>query len=438
MSIITEGSISVTGVRFITIQEFKIDQCANSHATAVIAGIVEEEEAQNYYSGAHENERIEIKSQGRAMLFSGVLRNVRLRSQNNCAILTLELISLSYLLDISKENRTYQEIGKNISEIIRESMGGRGELYFHGTDKASEAMIVQYHETSWEFLLRMAAFCEEPVFANIGDSYPGITIGVRNSSNNTGRVTVSGAASGFVSTALAITGTRTGGNSIISTASAALQKGELVSSYQCAAKEAIVPVNFNKPTYVGKVVQGIVKAVDIDKIQVHITDIDNEYDGASNTWFPYSTAYSSTINEAGIYCMPLVGDPVRVFLPSEELKDAFAASSVTVRAVCGDPENKAFVSPYGMSVLFTKDGMRIAVEGGEVYINLFKDGGISLKSNKSIGILSQGNINTNAAEGHIALQSDKEISIGTENSRITLLKEKSERMYIAGPQIFIK
>lgn len=439
MSIVAEEAIYVPGLNFLSIYTLKIVENANSHATAVIAGAVEAKEAKKYYKEVHENERIDIKYRANGsnkILFSGVLRNITLDTKDNCVI-KLELISLSYLLDISREKRTYQQIGKNISEIMKQAAGSRAGIFFNGNNKVTEAMVVQYNETAWEFILRMAAFCGEPVFPNVNYTYPSVTIGSRGSGSSQGRVTAKGTAQSYNSRSIVYAGTKMGGY-LVSNTTITLEKSELKTLYRCSAKGAIVPARVYPPIYVGKVVNGTVKAVDIDKVQVHITDIDENYDEQSNTWFPYSAAYSSTENEAGIYCMPMEGDPVRVFLPSEELKDAFVAGSVTSRLICSEPENKVFTSPYGMTVLFTKEGMRLTAGDNKVYINLTKDNGIMIRSNKNIAMIARGNINAAAAEGNIILQSDKEITIGTDNSKVTLIKEAADRMYMVGPQINVK
>lgn len=59
----------------------------------------------------------------------------------------------------------------------------------------------------------------------------------------------------------------------------------------------------------GKMFTGTVKNVSGSKVQVQFS-FDSEFSG--NHWFEYSTAYSSS-DQSGWYCMPEVGDTVRVF-----------------------------------------------------------------------------------------------------------------------------
>ena len=97
---------------------------------------------------------------------------------------------------------------------------------------------------------------------------------------------------------------------------------------------------------------GIVQAVQKDQVQVHLVDIDSEYDGAGNVWLPYSTAYSSS-DGSGFYCMPAEGDQVRVFFPGSDEGKAFAASSVSVNSA-PDVTDKQWRGPEGKQILMQK------------------------------------------------------------------------------------
>lgn len=86
----------------------------------------------------------------------------------------------------------------------------------------------------------------------------------------------------------------------------------LVSTVCMNTQKAFVQKEVTNTQISGKMYTGIVQAVQKDQVQVHLVDIDSEYDGAGNVWLPYSTAYSSS-DGSGFYCMPAEGDQVRVF-----------------------------------------------------------------------------------------------------------------------------
>ena len=65
---------------------------------------------------------------------------------------------------------------------------------------------------------------------------------------------------------------------------------------------AIPPLPSNQTA--GKMMRGTVKKVLRDKVQVHLIDIDPEYDGGGTWWFPYSTANFSQPSTACIdFCV---------------------------------------------------------------------------------------------------------------------------------------
>lgn len=88
-----------------------------------------------------------------------------------------------------------------------------------------------------------------------------------------------------------------------------------------------------KPIYpmqlVGTAFEGIVKAVQGENIQIHL-QIDDAYQGDDCYWFPFSTP-SASADGSGWYCMPEVGDRVRVYFPSKRTGDVIAISAVNDR-----------------------------------------------------------------------------------------------------------
>lgn len=56
-------------------------------------------------------------------------------------------------------------------------------------------------------------------------------------------------------------------------------------------------------------------------------DMDDQLDANSNYWFPYSTIYASEDN-TGWYCMPEIGDSIRIYFPSKKEEEGIAISSV--------------------------------------------------------------------------------------------------------------
>lgn len=71
-----------------------------------------------------------------------------------------------------------------------------------------------------------------------------------------------------------------------------------------------------------------------DTVQVLIGCDENQA-GCGTRVFPYATVYS-TPDGTGWYCMPEIGDAVRLYFPCEKDADAYVASSVHLQSSAGD------------------------------------------------------------------------------------------------------
>ena len=366
---INYDKLVVSGIEFQSVQRLQINQKVNAHATAELDLEVPKEVGELYMQGVNEQEMIMIGIP--EVIFVGAIQKVTLNYEESYCILHLNLVSSSILWDIQKINRSYQIVGDTYSQIMKKAINGQGIIEFNGKDITSTGMMVQYQETTWEFILRLASECREPVYVDPASKEPHIVVGTQQLSDTySSNITSNNKAEGQYNGYVALGGTTDQGLNI-GASNSVMQNGELVTSYESMTPDTMV-VPKTRPKFAGRVMSGLVKAVDRDLVQVHITDLDSEYDGATTVWLPYSTLYSSEANGAGIYCMPVADDPVRVFFPTDDPSDAFVSSSCTVRGIRDDASEKCFTTPEGMTVLFGKDGIYIYNNKKWTYILLEK------------------------------------------------------------------
>lgn len=436
MSNITYDKLSVAGVEYISIESLEIRQCVNCHATAAISMVVEYEKGRNAVDSANEKEVISILADKKA-IFCGVIQKAGVNYEKGYCLLKLELISTSILWDLQKKNRSYQVIGTDFGEIILQSTNGQGVIVNYAMPKASESVVVQYQETTWQFMLRMAAYMETAVFVDAASVVPKIKIGVSGEEAKKGQERVSGETGGAGSSEAVIALGSIKGSGIIRYIKSTISKGTLESYYAYARLEDMIP-DYNRPSYIGKIFSGIVQSVSQTAIQVWIPELDDSFDKGSNTWFPYSTAYSTSVNGAGIYCMPVKDDPVRVFLPSERLKDIFSSSGSVMRGIVEDKEERCFCTPDGMNILFAKDGLSVSTKTNKAFIKLHKDGSIAIASAKSIYVISKSNIDMQAVNGLVEISAENKIQMVTPYSYVGLGNvHNGNEVYMVSDKIYV-
>lgn len=436
MSNITHDKLTVTGIEYISIESLEIRQNVNCHAIASISMVVEQQNGKRALDSANEEETITICADG-TIIFCGLIQKVSVNYEKGYCILKLELVSSSILWDLQKRNRSYQVIGTDYYEIMLQSTCGQGVIVNYAQPKVSKAMVVQYQETTWQFILRIAAYMNTAVFVDVTSSVPKIKIGVSGQESKEGQEKSSYEIGGTGNSEAVIALGSIKGNGIIKYIKSTISKGTLESYYSYASMEDMIP-KYNRPSYIGKVFSGVVQSISQTEIQVWIPELDETFDKGSNTWFPYSTAYSTSVNGAGIYCMPIINDPVRVFLPSEELKDIFSSSGSVMRGIVDDKEERCFCTPDGMNVLFAKDGLSVSTKTNKAFIKLFKNGSIAIASAKSINIISKANIGMKAVNGLVKIRGENKIEMVTPNSYVGLGNvHNGNEVYMVSDKIYV-
>lgn len=473
MSTITYQNIIVDGFPFTAIKEIHIKHSPNQHATALVVGEISREDGEECVKRTDETTGVLIhttaKDQNNKLFFGGI-SNLTMDSGADYCTLRLELISISSRLDIQKKNKSFQNTSKTYEQILNEAVGNNGHVDFAIPDKPIGSIIMQYNETDWEFISRMASKFNAPVLTNIISTKPLITVGLPDSNksytldavsfhygvdgsafqsasqNMSGSVmpedfagtNVESYTYGYVGDMVVFNGK----SMRIKTVNSVLRDGLLVNYYFLAGSGMSSASRPAKSTSIssagassggfvqreqkneqasGRMFTGVVQAVKLDKVQVFISDIDKDYDGGGTHWFPYSTAYSSS-DGSGWYCMPEVGDTVRVFFPSNNEADAFAASSVNV-APLENPRHKSWRAPGGKEILLTDEGMFIICDKEKIFINLTNEEGISIYSEKDINIMSMGNVYI-SSDDTVELHAKNQIFMGTPYSYIDIREKE--------------
>lgn len=448
---ITYGTVKVEGFAFSKIKELYISHHPNEHGTITIIGEISPEDANECVQRADETTQVVVSSTGEdsKVLFNGGLMNLAVSNEADYSILTVKGITSSYMQDVKKMSRTYQNGNKTYEQIINEAYNGNGSVELTITDKAIGSLIVQMDETNWAFTKRMASRFNVPVFADITAAKPMVFVGLPPVENtkeikttafqhgknddefnnvtqnymSNGDTAVRQDFSGmtamsydyvYLGDVISINGTECRVKGV----EARLIDGILEMEYFLAGKTGFVAPNVPNSACAGRVLIGQVKEVKRDTVKVHLIEIDKNYDSEGNWWFPYSTAYSSK-DGSGWYCMPEVDDYVRIMFPSKNEADAFASSSVNT-APLANPRHKSLKAPSGKELLMTDEGLYIICQHQKIFIDLTQDNGIKIISSKDITVMSEANI-TIQAKKDVQLLAKDQILLRAGESVINML-----------------
>lgn len=408
--------------QFNSIFDLEIHKKVNEHSTAVISGSINRDKEEEYLYKITGNQDAILKilvigeDEEENILFQGIVTSFRLNSINGYKTLSLELKSATYLMDTDRHIRAFQDREATYGDLIAELMKGyeNGNFLIKEMNTDIEELILQYQETDWEFIKRLAG--RKQSFIVPADLYPGVRFYFGMPGQNVYDITdyeeyQIQVTDGGYPCYIIKTRENYGIGNEIHFQQRKLYIEEIVSSYTgnelmhtCYLKPR---AEFFKKTFcnylqIGASLDATVLEVKKDKVRVKIEKDENSTN-SYGCWFAYSTVYSSP-DGTGWYCMPEIGDRVRVYLPSEKEKEAFVISAVHMEegGLRENPAKKFFRNREGKEIQLTPGAILMTNNKG-MSIELDDNKGITLMCDKSILLKAAGDIDISSTESALSL-----------------------------------
>ncbi len=448
-----ERVIYVDNIPFETFTKVKVFQAANQHMRAEISGIVSKEFAVDCGKQGIYDENVSIQICGddnkKHVWLNGIIQKFYISVCGDVYTLSLKITSYSSNSDIKKHTRTFQGIGLTYGDVVdlvcknswEEGCGLDVLMRSGDKGKRIDDFLVQYEETDWEFLKRLASHCHSFLFPCTSISRNGIYLGIHpylvREELNTAEYTVckdikeyyynrsdpaldcyeTGAVSYIVESdhiynlcdCLVLNGTEL----YIFAIESSLVGARLIHRYTLKNEHGFQTRTLYNEKLAGAALAGTVHKIQKDMVQVKL---DHDITQEDYRWFPYATVYSSP-DDTGWYFMPEQGDRVRLVFPDRYEKDSYVAGSVHMgdRA---DPDIKSIRTRYKKEVVFSPESILIS-NGAGSHIELDDNEGIMIYSEKPIIIESEDNIDI-SGKGEICITGDSGVTLLQKENRIDI------------------
>ncbi len=410
------------------IVEMKVEQSLNHHAAMYLKGIVPKENGDSGVMDTDDSTVVTVSDQD-GVIFRGLVQNIRASFQGEVCYLEVWAASFSVKADTDVLSRSFQDGGMNYQQIGELMAGENGlSLSMEASALSINNLLLQYQETNWEFLKRIASHnhsvllpsVEEPKFyfgipkGNQKGSLLSYRFSVGKSIGRYRRHTGAGVDAApddsleYMVTAddsvLSIGDTVDYNGNALFVREALIHLADAVLTCRyvlCPENGLKVPVSYNQHI-TGLTLSGQVLEVNQDTVKVLLC-VDESQDTAKAYAFPYITPYSAE-NHTGLYLMPEPGDVVNIQFPTEDESLAVALSSY--RQVesdrMGDPNVKYLRTPNDKEIKISPEEILITAKTGGLYIRLNQDDGIEVFSQHGIMVNTLSSIDVTAA-GHISL-----------------------------------
>ncbi|SNS56617.1 Phage late control gene D protein (GPD) [Anaerovirgula multivorans] len=453
-----------TNIEYIQqIKNIKMTQQINHHAYLYLTAIISEQYKDDYVKENLREEQITlyIEDDKPKTLFQGMIQHIQVQVIEDVYYLEIKAVSNSFKIDIKKECRSFQD--KNMSYrdmikgIVRNYPGG-DMMDKASQGKAIEKFIMQYQETDWEFLKRMASHFHMGILPSVIHEGPKILFGtaegndigeiesynyyitknigqyMKSSQNTNPNLKELDTIEFHIETEKEYEiGDKVTYQNIplyIKSKEGELVNGTLLFKYALSTKNGLSQDQLYNEQITGISLKGRVLEVVRDKIKVHL-EIDKSQNKAQAWEFPYTTIYTAEGN-SGWYCMPELNDTVLIYFPTRQEHKGVGMNAIRVENKSTDkiqnPDIKYFRTKNGKELKFSPDEIQITCingtdkETGEsriIYIRLNQDTGIEIISTEPIHFKTEKGIKLEA-EDTIKILASEQIKLKCKTSEIKI------------------
>jgi len=475
--------IKVAPFQFKQIISASFEKAVNDHGMGYISGYIDLKDEELYTAYPVSKTPVivsTVSEEGEEKIFYyGVLESLNISHKNSQLLMEIQIVPYTKLMDLSPRMRSFQNEKTTYRDVITMVFSRYevpGVIMEPGiAETFINEYLVQYQETDWEFIKRLASHFNRVVIPDYMTDgvkfYFGIpqravsadisnteyrleksltTYNYKMENGVTGTSEYDDMAVKIPSRSLYDVGDKVlfeGRPYIVAHSISALDGHQLNHLYTLVTENGLkIPKQYNEKM-IGASIDGIVMNVAADEVQVQLGVEDEQV----SRWFAYATVFSST-DGSGWYFMPQKGDEIRLYFPTRREKHAYAVSSVhrpitssnapagtdTVvivekEAPRSNPLTNEISTPDGKRVRFTEtsiimetpSGMRFTMTDGE---------GISIVSSGSVSIRASENLNIAGSKTLFATAGVR-LRAYANGSSVTL---DSESVTISGKNVFVQ
>lgn len=453
MDAINYEKLRVKGYNFETVLTFEIKNSINNHAELNLTGILKNnDEIQSIFQTTN-SKTIEISyiREKEERLFCGVVTNIEVNVESNVYFVTVEAKSMTYLLDTEVRSRSFQNISMTTYDIVKSIMSNYHKSRFNINipNEPIGELLIQYEETDWEFLRRIASKYNQGLFSNMNDIGISFDMGlfertktieftnefyevykdvdeyeymIKNQIADAIEMDyLTYKIQNYQALSLGENIRINNQKLYIQKCTYKFSKDMLVNEYELRRGNGLRQKKLFNSKIIGSSIKGKIIGVQGELVKAHL-NIDHNQDISSAYWFKFSTMSASS-DGSGWYCMPEIGDNIRVYFPTKDEDQCFAISAVSTYSeaaegeedMMGNPDNKYLKTKYDKQVQLTPEGLFISCDSGQADAKMTADGNVSIISKNNIDI---------TAEESIKFEAKKDFSITSQKS-INLVCEKN-------------
>ncbi len=444
----------------------------NDHGMLHLIAIIPEEHAEEYVYTTEPMQSVTLgyrkEDQTTETLYRGLVTDIQINCSGNVYYMDLTVKGKTYAMDIIKRYRSFQNTAMTTHELIREVLSGYqdSDCILQIPNEPIGRLIVQYHETDWEFLVRVVSHYGAVLVPDLVSERLAFYVGIPEQGDEFTITPYHYHVSKSMDEYLAIRENQWadvkemdfmvfqaldvqifrvgnfinlyGKRLVIQAVQRELTDGILKNTYTMKRKEGLKGLEIHNYELVGASVIGQVIEISRDKVKVQL-EMDEQ--GRAAYWFPYSTM-SASPDGSGWYCMPEKGDRVRVYFPTNQESDAYAVSAVSghqpqpgdAEDPMGNPAVKYLKTKADQVIQFAEEGIIINSGSGQATVFLGNSGDLSVYGTTNVNVTAKNTLSL-VSKGQLLIGAKDTVSIKRgEGTSITL--DQDGNINLKGKKIY--
>ena len=399
---------------FVQIVDVNMTEGVNCHACMRVTAICEDEKQDEFLNRSVEHETVQagyVKDEaGEEIFFTGKIQEVILTYEKGQMTVILTAASMTHAWDIVRRRRTFQNMDTTYGEIIRQVLSaypGASWISTVDTEVNIPGFLLQYDETDWEFLCRLAShfeayIMEDPSGEN-GQIYFGIPELSYGNKVDSDHYQISQDMETYLQYAQNVAQGMMLQNNLnwlvcsrvayklgetviwkyvscqIVSVSMTVKGSEILYFYVLGRSDGVKARYYGNPKISGLSLPATIRERSGNRLRVQFT-IDPEYTPGNNFYFTYA------IETTSWYCLPEPGSTVHIYFQNwneftgiavQAMRQGGKARTGSVPEK-GAVEDKSFSTADGKSIQFTDTGIYAASVADAASFTVSKDGTLSM------------------------------------------------------------
>lgn len=398
-----------------SVLSFAFKVAANHHAKALLKVIAGDGCQVELKKKVTKGETITISDTGDgSIVYSGLVEKAAIFTLSGYTQADITLSSGSVLLDEERKSRSFQDAGMTYGQVVDKVLDGytgSGVIFSKYKNTPIGGPIIQYQETDWEFLMRLASQLGMRLIPETGKAAPRFYFGIKKGKKSENLVEEeyeTGLSSRYYELGGSQLGidkkkfvyyniisiqnrqlgdnvTFHGRNLKICEKKGGLEGGQMIYQYQLAEEESLQEKIRYNTRIAGMTLHGTVLSSEKETVKLHL-EIDQKQDKA--------TAYSyEWVPESGstMYCMPQNDTQVSLYMGSADEKQAKVVNCVRTNGATAegmsDFSQRGLATEYGKNLNLHADSVGVSAGGQNMSLDDGK--GTALESELALSITAK-------------------------------------------------